>query len=156
MLKHVIKLREAIAFRGFPSGSGVKSENEVKAKVAQSCLTLCNPMDYTVHGILQARILEWVAYPLVSPAFNSSTTGIRLPCWLTWQRICLQCRRPGFNPWVRKICWRRGRLPTLVFLGFPCGSAGKESTCNVEGWVQFLGWEDHLEKAKATYSSILA
>ena len=29
-------------------------------KVAQSCLTLCNPMDYTVRGILQARILEWV------------------------------------------------------------------------------------------------
>ena len=27
--------------------------------------------------------------------------------------------------------WRRDRLPTLVFLGFPCGSAGKESTCNV-------------------------
>ena len=32
-------------------------------KVTQSCLTLCNPMDYTVHGILQARILEWVAFP---------------------------------------------------------------------------------------------
>ena len=32
-------------------------------KVAQSCLTLCNPMDYTVHRILQARILEWVAFP---------------------------------------------------------------------------------------------
>ena len=32
-------------------------------KVAQSGLTLCNPMDYTVHGILQARILEWVASP---------------------------------------------------------------------------------------------
>ena len=32
-------------------------------KVVQSCLTLCNPMDYTVHGILQARILEWVAFP---------------------------------------------------------------------------------------------
>ena len=36
--------------------------------VAQSCLTLCNPMDCTppsssVHGILQARILEWVAMP---------------------------------------------------------------------------------------------
>ena len=36
---------------------------EVKVKVAQSCLTLCDPMDYTVHGILQARILEWVAFP---------------------------------------------------------------------------------------------
>ena len=35
----------------------------VKAKVALSCLTLCNPMDYTVHEILQARILEWVALP---------------------------------------------------------------------------------------------
>ena len=32
-------------------------------KVALSCLTLCDPMDYTVHGILQARILEWVAVP---------------------------------------------------------------------------------------------
>ena len=34
-----------------------------EVKVAHSCLTLCNPMDYTVHGILQARILEWVAVP---------------------------------------------------------------------------------------------
>ena len=32
-------------------------------KVAQSCPTLCNPMDYSVHGILQARILEWVDFP---------------------------------------------------------------------------------------------
>ena len=30
-----------------------------------------------------------------------------------------------------KIRWRRDRLPTPVFLGFSCGSAGKESTCNV-------------------------
>ena len=36
---------------------------EVKVKVAQSCLTLCNPMNNTAHGILQARILEWVAFP---------------------------------------------------------------------------------------------
>ena len=32
-------------------------------KVTQLCLTLCDPMDYTVHGILQPRILEWVAFP---------------------------------------------------------------------------------------------
>ena len=36
-------------------------QNEVK--VVQSCLTLCDPMDYAVHGILQARILEWVTVP---------------------------------------------------------------------------------------------
>ena len=35
----------------------------LKVKVAQSCPTLCDPMDYTVHGVLQARILEWVAFP---------------------------------------------------------------------------------------------
>ena len=35
----------------------------MKVKVAQSCPPLCNPMDYTVHGTLQARILEWVAFP---------------------------------------------------------------------------------------------
>ena len=36
-----------------------------------------------------------------------------------------------FNSWVRKIHWRRDRLPTTVFLGFPGGSAGKESAYNV-------------------------
>ena len=35
----------------------------LKVKVTQSCLTLCDPVDYTVHGSLQARILEWVAFP---------------------------------------------------------------------------------------------
>ena len=34
-----------------------------EVKVTQSCPTLCDPMDYTDHGILQARILEWVAFP---------------------------------------------------------------------------------------------
>ena len=33
-------------------------QSEVKVKVTQSCPTLCDPMDYTVHGILQASILE--------------------------------------------------------------------------------------------------
>ena len=45
-------------------------------------------------------------------------------------RIHLQCRRPRFDSWVWKIHWRRDRLPTPVFLGFPGGPAGKESACN--------------------------
>ena len=72
------------------------------------------------------------------------------------QRILLQCRRPWFDYWVRKICWRRDRLPTPVFLGFPCGSAGKESAHNAGDQVRSLGWKDSLEKGKATHSSILA
>ena len=41
----------------------------------------------------------------------------------------------------RKIYWRRDRLPTPVFLGFPCGSAGKESACNEggQGLIHGLG-----------------
>ena len=35
----------------------------MKVKIAQLCPTLCDPMDYIVHGILQTRILEWVAFP---------------------------------------------------------------------------------------------
>ena len=46
-------------------------------------------------------------------------------------RIRLQCRRPQLDSWIRKIPWRRDRLPTPLFLGFPGGSAGKESACNV-------------------------
>ena len=44
---HKIKLKKAI----------------VKVKAAPSCPTLCNPIVYTVHGILQARILQSVAFP---------------------------------------------------------------------------------------------
>ena len=39
-----------------------------------------------------------------------------LPWWLSQYRICLQCRRPGFDPWVWKIPWRRKWQPTPVFL----------------------------------------
>ena len=48
-------------------------------KVAQSCPTLCDPMDCTIHGILQAKILEWVACPF--------SRGSSEP------RILLHCRR---------------------------------------------------------------
>ena len=148
---------------------------------------ICSPPDSSVHGILQARILEWVdisfsrgssrprdwtcvsyvfcigrrvLYQLshkgsprilewVAYAFSSGSswprnwTGFscfagrfftnwaireairethnsayilisRLPLWLSWSRICLQCRRPGFDPWVGKIPWRSEKLLTPV------------------------------------------
>ena len=92
----------------------VKGESEV----AQSCPTLSDPMDCSppgssVHGIFQARVLEWGAI-----AFS------RLQYW-----------RPQFSFWVGKIHCRRDRLPTPVFLGFSGGSAGKENSmdCMVLG-----------------------
>ena len=43
---------------------------KVKVQVAQSCPTLCDPMDYIVHAILRARILEWVAFPFFRGSFK--------------------------------------------------------------------------------------
>ena len=43
-------------------GKGRENFSLHEMKVVQLCLTLCDPMEYTVHGILQARILEWVAF----------------------------------------------------------------------------------------------
>ena len=43
----------------------------------------------------------------------------------------LQFRRTRFDSWIGKICWKRDRLPTPVFLGFSDSTAGKESTRSV-------------------------
>ena len=46
-----------------------------------SCPTLCNPMNYTVHGILQAGILEWIAFPFSKA--SSQGTEPRAPALQT-------------------------------------------------------------------------
>ena len=59
---------------------------------------------------------------LIPGAGRSSGEGIGYPLqyfwaslWLSWLKICLQCRTLEFHPWVGKIPWRRERLPTPVF-----------------------------------------
>ena len=51
-----------------------------EVKVAQSYPTLCNPMDYTLHRILQARILEWVAFPF-SRGSSQPRDGTQVSCF---------------------------------------------------------------------------
>ena len=41
-----------------------------EVKVIQLCPTLCNPIDYTIHGILQARILKWVVFPFFRGSYQ--------------------------------------------------------------------------------------
>ena len=59
-------------------------KSTVKVKVAQSCLMLCDPMDYTVHGIFQGRILEWIAFPFSreSSQPRDKTQDSRIAGWL--------------------------------------------------------------------------
>ena len=60
-----------------------------------------------------------------------------------------------FDSWVRKIHWEKDRVPTPVFLGFPCGSAGERIClqCGKPGFYPWVG-KIPLEKGKASHSSI--
>ena len=64
----------------------------------------------------------------------------------------LSVQETQFNFWISKICWRRDRLPTPVFLGLPGGSTGKESACNVGDLGLIPGLGRSMEKGKATHS----
>ena len=76
----------------------------MKVKVTRSCLTLCNPMDHTVHGIFQARILEWEAIPfsrnLLSPGVEPGSPALQvdsLPDELPGKPIYLHRQRENQN-----------------------------------------------------------
>ena len=82
---------------------------KVKVKVTQSYPTLCDPMEYTVHGILQARILEWVAFPFSRGSSQprdwtqvSHTGGGVVTSWFT-RKAHLLCGLHIF-PAPRMIC----------------------------------------------------
>ena len=55
-----------------------------------------------------------------------------VPWWFSWLRICLHCRRLGFNTCVRKIPWRRAWHPTPVFL--PREVHGQRSLAGCRQW----------------------
>ena len=76
----------------------------------------------------------WLTYSAFTYSFSLSYCKLGLPWWLRWQRIFPQYWRPGFNPWVRKIPWRRKWQPTPVFL------AGKShGQRSLEGYSQSMG-----------------
>ena len=57
--------------------------SKVKVSVAQLCLTLCGPIDYSlpgssVHGILQARVVEWVSQSLLQGIFLTREANLGL------------------------------------------------------------------------------
>ena len=88
------------------------------SSVTQSCLTFCKPMDYTVHGTLQARILEWVAFPF---SRWSSQPEIK-PRSPTLQEDSLPGEPPR-KPWVHNL-WPLARTHCsfffLFYLSFIC------------------------------------
>ena len=82
----------------------MKSESEV----AQSCPTLCDYMDcslpgYSIHGIFQARILEWIAIP--SPG-DLPNPGIKLG-FLALQEDALPSEPPGKPSNISKLIYKK-------------------------------------------------
>ena len=59
------------------------------------------------HWLFQLHLLSWGC---------DYSPQIGLSWFLRWQRICPQCERPKFDPWVGKIPWRREWKSTLIFL----------------------------------------
>ena len=71
---------------------------------------------YIVLGIIWNLELIWSVWEGVHRLYAHATPFYGLPWWLRWWRIRLQCRRPGFDPWVGKILWKREWQPPPVFL----------------------------------------
>ena len=140
----------------------------MKVLVTHSCLTLCDPMDcslpgFSVHGILQTIILEWVAIP-----FSRGSS---------WPRNQTQVScTPGrfFTIWPTREASSFIHVVACVkiffflknfycsYMGFPCGSDGKESACNagdlglITEFGRSPGSEDPLEEGMATDCNIIA
>ena len=96
----------------------------IKVKVVQSCPALCDPTDYTVHGILHARILEWVAFPFsrgssqcrdrtrVSPIADRffmnwdvrEAQWSKVPSLCQWTPDCFS-EPTSLHPWTLLRCW---------------------------------------------------
>ena len=121
---------------------------DMVVKVTQSCATLCDPMYYTVHVILQARILEWVAFPFSrgSSQPRDQTQGSN-PGLLHCRRILCKLSHKG-----------RARILEWVAYPFPRGSSQTRVSCIAgrfftnwairetllkEGWYYKWKWFNH-------------
>ena len=110
-----------------------------KMRTIGECPTLCDPVDcsppgFSIHGILQARILEWVTISFSRrsswPRDRTQVSHIAGRCFNLWAtgealggasgkeytRQCRKCKTHRFNPWVGKIPWRRKWQPIPIFL----------------------------------------
>ena len=127
-------------------------------------LILFNPMDYIVHGILQARILEWVAFPffrgssqlrdqtqvshIAGGFFTSWATGKLKGSWIMGKAFSIFSSR-----WMKAISWlflvMINCLELCSIQAFPGGTVGKGPACQwrkmQEMGVQSRGQEDPLE-----------
>ena len=142
-------------------------------KVTQFCLTLCDPTDYSLpgsslHGILQARILDWgaISFTRGSSWIRDWTSVFCIGRWALYHWATMshqgslvpspmvEATQVFTDGWMdQQNVVYNGRASLVAQLA-------KNLPAMWETWVWdlglILGWEDSLEKGKATHSSILA
>ena len=101
---------------------------KLKVKAAQPCATLCHPRDYTVHGILQARIMAWVAVPF----FRGSSQP------RNWTQVStLQADSLPAEPQGKLKNTGMGSLTLLQWI-FPTQESDREEAISVGQWFIIL------------------
>ena len=122
----------------------------------------CRLPGSSVHGIFQARILEWVAISFSRGSSQPRDWTQTQVSHILGKHFTVWATREGHGQLNTMLIFFFS-IPSFGFMGFAGGSAGKETACNVgvlgsipglersPGWVRSLGW-----KRTATYSSILA
>ena len=130
-----------------------------------SCAFLHSYMPRLGASLVAQLVKNPPAMPETSVQFlgqeDSPREGIGYPLQYSWVsqvaqtiKICLQCRRPGFDPWVAKILWRREWKPTLVFL------LGESPWTEEPGglqsmWSQRVGHDWATKNSTARYKELL-
>ena len=141
-----------------------QSRWKVKVKFAQSCLTLCDPVDYTVHGILQARRAEWVPFPSPGHLPNPGTEA-RSPT-LQAESLPAEARGKLKNTRVGNLRLRQGIFPTqelnqgLLSCRFFISWATREALVSPgstrKGHIpQYDSWAEALMKSRCKVCSYL-
>ena len=141
-----------------------QEESEVKVLVAQSCPTLCDPLDCSppgssVHGILQARILEWVVISFSRGSFQprDQTLISYVSCFGSWIWGCKesdmteQLIHNHHHIYIFFYLYMLWASQMALVVKNPPTNAG-----DIGMRVRSLGGEDPLEKEMASHSSILA
>ena len=142
----------------------------MKVLVAQLGLTICDstdcrPPDSSVHGILQARILEWAAIPFSNRSSQSRNqtwvsyvAGRFFIIWTTKEapwRLVISSMESALGIRKKQNCHQEESC-YLPYGAFPHSSVGKESACNAGELDLIPGSGRSLEKEMATLSRILA
>ena len=112
-------------------------------------MSLCDPMDYTVHGILQARILEWVAFPFSRRSSQTRdwtqvsriTSGL-FTSWATREAKTVQETWAYFCPWTLCPSWQGSGLKPSWLSEDPNESLWPTSYSSL-GKLYHSSWNEH-------------